>query len=127
MPIRMDRKIEHVFDRWASNPRFPTLKRVYRLVYVNMRRALPESVGGAVRNRNITVRAEGLRIEEWMRGYQIAWMRTHDSHWIGVVQIDALSDNEMSSVTMTLWLAPSMFQVERPDGFYENPYRRRYR
>lgn len=44
-----------------------------------------------------------------------------------MVQIDVLSDNEMLSVTMALWLAPSMFHVDRPDGFYESPYRRRYR
>lgn len=50
-----------------------------------------------------------------MRGYQIAWMRTHDSHWIGVVQIGVLSDNEMSSVTMTLWLAPEHVPA-RPAG-----------
>ncbi|WP_234798080.1 hypothetical protein [Mycobacteroides chelonae] len=65
-----------MFDRWASHSRFPTLKRVYCQVYVNMRRALLESVGGAIGRCIISVRAEGLRIEEWMRGYQIAWMRT---------------------------------------------------
>jgi hypothetical protein len=78
-----------------------------------------------VRNRNITLRSEGLRLEAWMAGYQIAWMRTHDLHWIGVIRIDAQSSNELSSVTMTLWLPPSMFQVDCPDGFHEPRYRRR--
>ncbi|OHU29125.1 hypothetical protein [Mycobacteroides chelonae] len=116
-----------MFGRWRSNPRFPTLKRVYRQVYVDMHRALPESVGGFVRGRNLTVRADGMRIEAWMRGYQIAWMRTSQDRWLGVVVIDVLSENEMSSTVMTLWLAPSMFQINRPDGFFEDPYRRRRR
>ncbi|WP_394334226.1 hypothetical protein [Mycobacteroides abscessus] len=89
-----------------------------------MYQALPGCVGGLVKNRNITLRAEGLRLEAWMRGHQIAWIRTHDLHWIAVVQVEAQSENEMSSVTMTLWLSPKMFQLDRPEGFYE-PYRRR--
>lgn len=116
--------IEQVFERWSSNPRFPTLKKLYRTVYVDMHQALPGSVGGFVRNRNLSVRAEGLRLEAWMRGHQIAWIRTHDLHWIAVVQVEARSENEMSSVTMTLWLSPKMFQLDKPEGFYE-PYRRR--
>ncbi len=120
---------EHLFDsmfgRWSSHPKFPTLKKVYRRVYVDMYKALPGCVGGFVRNRNITLRSEGLRLEAWMAGYQIAWMRTHDLHWIGVIRIDAQSSNELSSVTMTLWLPPSMFQVDCPDGFHEPRYRRR--
>lgn len=113
-----------MFERWSSNPRFPTLKKLYRTVYVDMHQALPGSVGGFVRNRNLSVRAEGLRLEAWMRGHQIAWIRTHDLHWIAVVQVEAFSENEMSSVTMTLWLSPKMFQLDKPEGFYE-PYRRR--
>ncbi|AGM28169.1 Uncharacterised protein [Mycobacteroides abscessus subsp. bolletii] len=113
-----------MFERWSSNPRFPTLKKLYRTVYVDMNQALPGCVGGLVKNRNITLRAEGLRLEAWMRGHQIAWIRTHDLHWIAVVQVEAHSENEMSSVTMTLWLPPKMFQLDKPEGFYE-PYRRR--
>lgn len=115
-----------MFERWGNNPRFPTLKRVYRQVYVDMQKALPGCLGGFARNRNITVRSDGLRIEEWMRGYQIAWIRTHDDHWIGIVKIEAHSSNEMSDITMTLWLAPDMFQLERPEGYYEPRYRRRF-
>lgn len=70
---------------------------------LDMYQALPGCVGGLVKNRNITLRAEGLRLEAWMRGHQIAWIRTHDLHWIAVVQVEAQSENEMSSVTMTLW------------------------
>ncbi|ETZ84663.1 hypothetical protein L831_1591 [Mycobacteroides abscessus MAB_082312_2272] len=40
------------------------------------------------------------------------------------MQVEASSENEMSSVTMTLWLSPKMFQLDKPEGFYE-PYRRR--
>ncbi|WP_133059124.1 hypothetical protein, partial [Mycobacteroides abscessus] len=43
-----------------------------------------------------------------------SWIRTHDLHWIAVVQVEAQSENEMSSVTMTLWLSPKMFQLDRP-------------
>ncbi|WP_457095123.1 hypothetical protein [Mycobacteroides abscessus] len=112
-----------MFERWAENPR--TFKRVYRQVYVDMRKALPGCVGGFVRNRNLSVRAEGLRIEEWMRGHQIAWIRTHDCHWLGIVKVEAQSSNELSDITMTLWLPPSMFQLERPDYLFERRYRRR--
>ncbi|SLC65939.1 Uncharacterised protein [Mycobacteroides abscessus subsp. massiliense] len=83
-----------MFERWSSNPRFPTLKKLYRTVYVDMYQALPGCVGGLVKNRNITLRAEGLRLEAWMRGHQIAWIRTHDLHWIAVVQVEAQSENE---------------------------------
>lgn len=109
--------LEQVFEQWASNPNFPTLKRVYRRVYVDMRKALPGCIGGFVRNRNLTIRSEGLYLNEWEMGQQIAWIRTHDLHWIGVVKVEATSSNEMSRVTMTLWLPPGMFQVECPEGF----------
>lgn len=114
---------ERLFDRWQSNPRFPTLVRVYRRVYVDMYKALPGCVGGLVRDRNLTVRSDGIRFEAYMAGYQIAWVRTHDAQWIGVCQVEAKSSNEMSSTTLELWLHPSAFQLERPEGFLGSPYR----
>lgn len=107
--------IEHMFDDWVSHPAYPTLIRVCRQVYVDMYKALPGCVGGFVRNRNITLRADGLRIEAWMPGEQIAWIRTHDLHWIGIVRINARSENRLSAIRMTLWLPPPAFQTEPPD------------
>lgn len=91
---------ERSFERWQSNPRFPTLVRTYRRVYVDMYKALPGCVGGLVRDRNLTVRSDGIRFEAYMIGYQIAWVRTHDAQWIGVCQVEAKSSNEMSSTTV---------------------------
>lgn len=56
---------ERLFERWQSNPRFPTLVRIYRRVYVDMYKALPGCVGGFVRDRNLTVRSEGIRFEAY--------------------------------------------------------------
>ncbi|WP_079634342.1 hypothetical protein [Mycobacteroides abscessus] len=108
-----------MFDRWHSNPRFPTLKQVRRTVYVDMYKALPGSVGGLVKDRNLTIRSDGLRLEAWMCGYQLAWIRTHDEHWLGIIELEVHSSNQMSSITMQLWLAPHMFQLERPAAYYK--------
>lgn len=55
--------------------------------------------------------------------YTEAQFITSREHLLG--RLAAQSSNELSTVTMTLWLPPSMFQVDRPDGFHEPRYRRR--
>lgn len=118
-PAQARLTLARMFDSWESHPTYRTLIRVGRRVYVDMYKAIPGCVGGFVRNRNISLRAEGLYLEAWMPGEQLAWIRTHDLHWIGVVQVCAHSSNGRSTITMTLWLPPEAFQIERPAGLHQ--------
>lgn len=106
-----------MFERWESDPNFPTLKLMDRTVYVDMYQAIPGCVGGFMKQMNITVRSDGLRLESWMQGRQIAWVRTHANHWIGVVEVKAHSSNGLCAVLMTLWLPAQAFQIEPPSGY----------
>ena len=109
-----------VFEHWQSSPASPTLRLVDRSVYVDMYRAMPDCVGGlgVMGKINLSVKSEGLRLEHWMRGRQIAWIRTDHDRWVGIVIVDAHSTNGLSSVTMTLWLPPGAFQLDQPEDWY---------
>ena len=68
--------IESVFEYPAP----PTLFPVNRPVLVNMQAALP-GVGRRMDGVPMWCRSSGLRVEPYMQGQQIAWVRRFDGGW----------------------------------------------
>ena len=70
-----------MFEHWKSDQTYPTLFPVNRPVLVSMQAALP----GVGRRRMDGVpmwcRSSGLRVEPYMQGWQIAWVRRFDGGW----------------------------------------------
>jgi hypothetical protein len=69
-----------VFECWASDPAYPTLFAVDRAVVVNMQAALP-GVGRRLDGVPMWCRSQGLRVEPYMSGRQIPWVRRFDGGW----------------------------------------------
>lgn len=106
--------IEHVcdiFDRWESDPAYPTLFRVDRPVLVNMQLALP-GVGRRLDGVPMWCRSAGLRVEPYMPARQIGWVRRFDGGWFAACQVEAGSSNGRSRVTMQLWADPELITVD---------------
>jgi len=61
-------------------PAPPTLFPVNRPVLVNMQAALP-GVGRRMDGVPMWCRSSGLRVEPYMQGQQIAWVRRFDGGW----------------------------------------------
>lgn len=57
-------------------------------------------------------RAGGLRLEPYMPGRQIAWVRRFDGGFFAVVEVAAGSANGRSRLTMQLWCEPSMITTD---------------
>ena len=99
--------LAHVFDRWVSSPEHPTLYLLDRTVLVDMQAAMP-GIGRRMDGVALWCRSSALRIEPFMTGRQIAWVRRFDGGFLAVVEIVAGSANGRSAVTMQLWLEPHM-------------------
>jgi hypothetical protein len=114
MPARASRDIlERMFGDWESGHAYPTLFRVDRDVVVSTAEALPTTGRKLAGQPPIWVRSFGLQIEPRMSGRQIARVRRSNGGWLAVVLVPAASGNGRSSLTIPLWLDPSM---ESTDG-----------
>jgi hypothetical protein len=102
-----------VFEEWQSDPEYPTLFRVDRDVVVSTAEALPSSSRKLAGQPPAWIKAFGLRIEPQMPGRQIAWVRRSNGGWLAVVLVPAASGNGRSSLTIPLWLDPSMVSTDR--------------
>ena len=69
-----------MFEEWSRDLAYPTLFPVNRPVVVNMQGALP-GVGRRLEGVPMWCRSEGLRVEPYMLGRQIAWVRRFDGGW----------------------------------------------
>jgi hypothetical protein len=63
----------------------------------------PPGVGEVVRTA---------RIEPQTQGRQIAWVRRSNGGWLAVVLVPAASGNGRSSLTIPLWLDPSLVTTD---------------
>jgi hypothetical protein len=82
------------------------LFRVNRRVMVDMQ-ALP-GLGRWMDGVPLWCRGAGLRLEPYMPGRQIAWLRRFDGGFFAVVEVAAGSANRRSQLTMQLWCEPTM-------------------
>ncbi|SLD44125.1 Uncharacterised protein [Mycobacteroides abscessus subsp. bolletii] len=106
------------FEHWNSLPSHPTLTRQFRTVYVNMLLALPGCVDGAKTGIHRDIKTHGLIVNRWMKGTQLAWIRTTSNRWLGIVEVPTTSGNGWSEITMRLWLPPTTFQATKPPDVY---------
>lgn len=70
-------KFEHMcdpFERWSSTEEFPTLRRVNRPVWVDTKAVFPD-LGRPMTGVAMWVRSSAARVEPWMPGHQVAWLR----------------------------------------------------
>jgi hypothetical protein len=79
---RSSGSIERVFDKWESDPEYPTLFPVDREVMVSTAEALPSSGRKLAGQPPVWVRAFGLQIEPRMTGRQVAWVRRSNGGWL---------------------------------------------
>jgi hypothetical protein len=100
-----------VFEHWEIDCRYPTLFRVNRMVMVDMQAALP-GLGRRMDGVPMWCRGAGLRLEPFMPGHQIAWVRRFDGGFFAVVEVAAGSANGRSQLTMQLWCEPTMITTD---------------
>ena len=104
------------FDQWKDTSDYPTLFVTDRPVLVDSR-VFP-SAGAARRQDELAlwIRGEGLRLDPWMAGRQIAWIRLNTGAWLASVQIPAASANRRCRITLQLWLEPDAFTTDMAAG-----------
>ena len=100
-----------MFEEWVSDSAYPTLFHVDRLVMVDMQAALP-GVGRRMDGVPMWCRSSGLRVEPFMVGRQVAWVRRFDGGFFAVVDVVTGSSNGRSRLTMRLWLEPHMITTD---------------
>jgi hypothetical protein len=65
------------------------------------------------------IKAGGLRLEPWMPGRQVAWIRRADGGWLARVCVPATSTNRQACVTLQLWVEPAAVATGPPWGVDE--------
>lgn len=114
-----------MFDRWRSDPAYPTLVRVDRTVAVRAAEALPTMGSPRADELPLWVRASGLRVEAHMLARQVAWIRRCDGRWLACLQVPAASSNRRSQVVIPMWVDEEFVSLdvstvqahERPRGW----------
>lgn len=86
-------------------PEFPTLFLVDRPVVINAQAVFPRN-GRRLNGVAMWVRSNGLRLEPYVLGRQIAWIRRCDGGFWALVLIVAHSANGQSTLPMQLWVEP---------------------
>lgn len=103
-----------MFGNWARELLgYRTLHHVDRPVWINTARAFPR---GRLRRDQIPMwtKAGGLHLEPWMPARQTAWLLRDDGTWLAVIELEARSGNNKSSVTMHLWLLADDISITDP-------------
>ena len=58
------------------------------------------------------IKSGGLRLDPWMAGRQVAWLRRADGGWL--VLLPAASTNETARMTLQLWVEPDAITTTPP-------------
>jgi hypothetical protein len=89
---------------------------VDRPVWVDMLQVFP-GLGSCARRQDelaLWIKGAGLRLEPWLPGRQVAWLRRADGGWLAVVLLPAASTNQATRVTLQLWVEPTAITTEAP-------------
>jgi hypothetical protein len=60
------------------------------------------------------IKSGGLRLDPWMAGRQVAWLRRSDGGWLALVLLPAASTNETARMTLQLWVEPDAITTTPP-------------
>lgn len=101
-----------MFERWVSDPAYPTLFRTDRPVAVYAAEALPGTEHVRAAELPLWVRSFGLRVEAHMLARQVAWIRRSDGGWLAAVLMPAASSNGKSRLTVPLLLDPRLITTD---------------
>jgi hypothetical protein len=104
------------FSGWPQAAEYRTLFSISRMVWVDMLRVFP-GLGACARRQDelaLWIKSGGLRLEPWMPGRQVAWLRRADGGWLALVLVPATSTNQAAHVTMQLWVEPDAIVTTAP-------------
>jgi hypothetical protein len=112
--------IDPSLSGWPESGEHRILFPVERPVWVDMLRVFP-GLGSWGRQDQLAmwIKAGGLRLEPWMPGRQVAWIRRADGGWLARVCVPATSTNRQACVTLQLWVEPAAVATGPPWGVDE--------
>jgi hypothetical protein len=104
------------FSGWPETTEHRTRYSIDRHVWVDMLRVFPGLGSCALRQDELAlwIKSGGVRLEPWMPGRQVAWLRRADGGWLAVVLLAAASANNASQVTLQLWVEPDVIKTDPP-------------
>ncbi len=104
------------FSDWPEAAEYRTRFSIDRQVWVDMLRVFP-GLGSCARRQDelaLWIKSGGLRLEPWMPGRQVAWLRRADGGWLALVLVAAASANGTAHVTLQLWVEPDSITMTPP-------------
>ena len=104
------------FSGRPESSEYRTRFSIDRQVWVDMLRVFP-GLGSCARRRDelpLWLVAGGVRLDPWMPGRQVAWLRRSDGGWLALVLVPAASTNQAAHVTLQLWVEPDAIVTAAP-------------
>ena len=104
------------FSDWPEDAVYRTRFSIDRQVWVDMLRVFP-GLGSCTRRQDelaLWIKSGGLRLDPWMPGRQVAWLRRADGGWLALVLLPAASTNETARMTLQLWVEPDAITTAPP-------------
>ena len=104
------------FSGWPETTEYRTRYAIDRPVWVDMGQVFP-GLGSCARRQDelaLWIKSGGVRLEPWMPGRQVGWLRRADGGWLAVVLLAAASANDASHVTLQLWVEPDVIRTDPP-------------
>jgi hypothetical protein len=104
------------FGDWPEAAVYRTRFSIDRQVWVDMLRVFP-GLGSCARRQDelaLWIKSGGLRLDPWMAGRQVAWLRRADGGWLALVLLPAASTNETARMTLQLWVEPDAITTTPP-------------